>query len=102
MNKDWLIRDEIEQEKHNIMHKPLVKRDRIFLSPLHIKLGLFKQSGKALDKESSAFAYLAEKVPSLSTAKIIGIFIGPQMKKITLHTRGLEEQKLFKLTGVCF
>ena len=26
--KDWLIRDKIEQGKHNIMHKPLVKSDR--------------------------------------------------------------------------
>ena len=31
---------------------------------LDIKLGLFKQFVKALDKESSAFAYLAEKIIS--------------------------------------
>ena len=67
------------------MHKPLVKRDRIFLPPLHIKLGLFKQFVKALDNESSTFAYLAEKFPSLSQAKIKeGIFIGPEIRKIVL------------------
>ena len=38
-----------------------------------------------MDKESSAFAYLAEKFPSLSQAKIKeGIFIGPQIRKIVL------------------
>ena len=59
--------------------------DRNFLTPLHIKLGLFKQCVKALDKESSAFAYLAEKFPSLSQAKIKeGIFMGPQIRKIVL------------------
>ena len=65
------------------MHKPLKKSDRIFLQPLHIKLGLFKQFVKALDKESSAFAYLAEKFPSLSQARIKeGVFIGPQIRII--------------------
>ena len=67
------------------MHKPLVTSDIIFLPPLHIKLGLFKQFVKALDKESSAFAYLAERFPSLSQAKIKkGIFIGPKIRKNVL------------------
>ena len=40
---------------------------------------------KALDKESSAFAYLAEKFASLSQAKIKeGFFIGPQIRKCVL------------------
>ena len=40
---------------------------------------------KALDKESSAFAYVAEKFPSLSQTKIKeGIFIAPQIRKIVL------------------
>ena len=84
VHKDWLIQDEIQQEKHN-MHKPLVKSDRTFLPTLHIKLCLFKQSVKALDKESTAFAYLAEKFSSPSQAKVTeGIFIGPQIQKIAL------------------
>ena len=38
---------------------------------------------KALDKNSFAFTYLAEKFPFLSKAKIKeGIFIGPQIRKI--------------------
>ena len=67
------------------MHKPLVKRYRIFSPPLHIKLGLFKQFLKAFDKESATFAYFAEKFPSLNQAKIKeGIIIGPQIRKIVL------------------
>jgi len=43
------------------------------------------QSVKALDKDSFAFAYLAEKFPSLSQPKIKeGIFIGPQIRQIVL------------------
>jgi len=63
VRKHWPVRDETEQGKHNIKHKPLLQSDRIHLSPLHIELGLFKQSVKALDKDSFAFAYLAENVP---------------------------------------
>ena len=67
------------------MHKPLVKSDIIFLPPFHIKLGLFKQFVKALDNGSFAFAYLTEKFPSLSQAKIKeGMFLGSQIRKIVL------------------
>ena len=63
IRKDWPIRDKIEQGKHNIMDKPLVKSDRIFLPPLHIKLRLFKKFVKALGKEASAFCISCRKVP---------------------------------------
>lgn len=83
--KHWSVRDEIEQGKYNIKHKQLLQSDKIHLPPLHIKLGLFKQFVKALDKDSLAFAYLAEKFPALSQAKIKeGVFIGPQIQEIVL------------------
>ena len=74
-------------KKNNIKQKPLLQSNtrRIHLPPLHIKLGLFKQFVKALDKDSFAFAYLAEKFPSLSKAKIKEvILIGSQIRKIVL------------------
>ena len=90
------------------MHKPLVKRDRIFLPSLHIKLGLFKQFVKALDKESSGFAYLAETFPSLSQAEIKeGIFISPQIRKIVVdetfitHLKRKEKLTFESLKKVC-
>ena len=81
VRKHWPATDEIEQGKHNIKQKPLLQNDRIHLPPLHIKLGLFKQFVKALDKDSFAFAYLAEKFPSLSKAKIKG---GSKFEKLYL------------------
>ena len=70
VRKHWPVRDETEQRKQNIEHKPLQQSHRIHLPPLHIKLGLFEQFVKAVGKDSFAFAYLAEKFPSLSQAKI--------------------------------
>lgn len=43
VSKPWPVRDEIEQGKYNIKHKPLLQSDKIHLPPLHIKLSLFKQ-----------------------------------------------------------
>ena len=54
-----------------------------FCPPLHIKLGLFKQFVKALNKDSPVFSFLQSTFPSLSNAKIKeGVFIGPQIRKL--------------------
>jgi hypothetical protein len=59
----------------------LVEKTKIFLSPLHIKLGLTKHFVKAMDKEGEGFAYLKQKFPQVSDAKIKeGIFIGPKLE----------------------
>ena len=36
---------------YNIIHQALVKREKIILSPLHVKLGLMKQLIKALHQK---------------------------------------------------
>ena len=85
VRKNCPIWDEIAQGKNNIKHKPLVKGDIIFWPILHIKLGLFIQFVKALDKETTGFACLAEKFPSLSQVKIKEvILIGPQIREVVL------------------
>jgi len=44
---------------------------------MHLKLGLTKNSVKAMNQEEAAFTYLREKFPRLSEAKLKeGIFIG--------------------------
>jgi hypothetical protein len=43
---------------------------KILLLPLHIKRSLMKNFVKAMDRNDSAFKYLAEKFPRLSEAKI--------------------------------
>jgi len=38
---------------------------------------------KAMDRNESAFEYLAEKFPRLSETKIkVGVFVGPQIRKL--------------------
>jgi hypothetical protein len=56
----------------------------ILLPPLHIKLGLFKNFVKAMDKNSAGFHYLKEKFAHVSDAKIKkGIFVGHQIRALT-------------------
>jgi len=53
------------------------------LPPFHIKLGLMKNSVKAMNKDGDGFLYLMNKFPRISEAKIKeGIFVGPQIRKV--------------------
>ncbi|ESO12521.1 hypothetical protein HELRODRAFT_159075 [Helobdella robusta] len=80
--KIWPIRDRMEPGHKNVLHEPLVLKKDIILPPLHIKLGLIKNFVKALDKTSDAFTYLRSMFPRISDAKIKGIFVGPQIRKV--------------------
>ena len=83
--KQWPLRRDIKPGQHNVTALPLVPQERIILPPLHIKLGLFKQFVKALDKDSPVFKFLQTTFPSLSNAKMKeGVFVGPQIRKLIL------------------
>ena len=57
-------------------HPAWVDKSKIYLPPLHIKLGLIKIFVKVMDKESEGFAYLKQKFPKISEAKVKeGIFV---------------------------
>jgi hypothetical protein len=61
----------------------LVEPSDILLSPLHIKLGITKNSAKAMDQTGTVFRYLTEKFPGIRAAYIKeGVFIGPQIHKL--------------------
>ncbi|XP_076248458.1 uncharacterized protein LOC143188210 [Calliopsis andreniformis] len=78
--QNWPERDNVTVGNDNIKYVPLVKKENIILPALHIKLGLFKNFVKALDKESQVFSYLRKLFPQLSTAKIKeGVFVGPHI-----------------------
>ena len=78
--KHWPVRRDIEPGQHNVTTLPLVPQVKIILPPLHIKLGLFKQFVKALNKDSPVFNFLQASFPNLSKAKIKeGVFVGPQI-----------------------
>jgi hypothetical protein len=83
IKKNWPVRDRMEPGNKNVLHVPLVDRDRVLMPPLHIKLGLMKNFVKSLDTSSDAFLYIRNKFPEVSDAKVKeGVFIGPQIKKL--------------------
>jgi len=64
-------------------HPILVDKSKIYLPPLHIKLGLIKVSVKAVNKGSESFGYLRREFPTISDAKMKErIFFGPQIKQL--------------------
>ena len=65
---------------------PLVPANKIILFPFHIKLGLFKQFVKALDKDFEVFNFLQTCFLHLPMAKIKeGVFVGPEIWKLLLN-----------------
>ena len=92
VKRDWMLRTEYEPGVSSVHHIPLVDPDKIFLPPLHIKLGLMKNFVKALGKtELAGFQYLVEKFSKISEAKLKeGVFVGPQSREV-LKDHGFEE-----------
>ena len=73
-------RQSLTSGKQNVIHKPLIKPNKILPPPLHIKLGLMKNFVKALDVKGPAFTCLCGKFPSLTYEKVkASVFIGPQI-----------------------
>jgi hypothetical protein len=67
----------------NISCEPLVNPQDVYLPPVHIKVVLTKILVKGRDREGQAFAYLSNKFPKLSEARVKeGIFIGPQIWEV--------------------
>lgn len=81
IRRDWPPRNLVVGEK-NVLRENLVPRENVLLPPLHIKLGLMKQFVKALPKDGECFKYLGSKFPALSEAKLKGVFVGPDIRKL--------------------
>ncbi|UYV76619.1 hypothetical protein LAZ67_14001482 [Cordylochernes scorpioides] len=83
IKKIWPNRKIFTPGYKNIANLPLIDSENIYLPPLHIKLGLMKNFVKAMDRNASGFAYLKQKLYSISEAKIKeGIFVGPQIREL--------------------
>jgi len=66
-----------------VAYPALMDKSKIYLPPMHIKLGLIKISVKAVDKVGQGFGYLRQKFPNVCDAKLKKcIFIHPQMKQL--------------------
>jgi len=78
----------------NVENQPLLELSEILLPSTHLKLGLTKNSVKAMNQEEAAFTYLREKFPRLSEAKLKeGIFIGPQISRTNTSTSSFKVTK---------
>ena len=82
--RNWPERTEYKIGMYNGQHKSLVDPQKVYLPPLHIKLGLMKNFVKAMDHEGNGFQYLRQKFGAEKTdAKLkAGIFIGPQIREM--------------------
>ena len=81
--KDWGSRSTFAPGEHSLKENHLVDMNRVFLPPLHIKLGLMKNFVKALPKNGATFEHLSTVFPGLSTAKLKdGIFVEPQIREV--------------------
>lgn len=87
IQKEWPVRESLEAGMPNILHDPIVSRDKIIFPPLHIKLGLMKQFVKALNTDGECFQYIVSVFPALSFEKIkAGVFDGPQIRTLVRDT----------------
>ena len=67
----------------NVINPPLVLPEKIYLPPLHIKLGFMKNFVKGVDKIGRGFEYFRNKFPNVSDAKIMdGVFIRSQIREL--------------------
>ena len=100
----WPKREEFVVGEKNVKNIPLINQKKILLPPLHIKLGLIKQSVKALDKDGAAFKYLQNLFSKLSEAKVKGgVFIGLEVKLILKSDEFLETlSAVEKNAWICF
>ena len=84
INVFWCLWDSRDDEQHYIIHfVPEVDQKKIYLPPMHIKLGLFKKFVKAIDQDDCSFRYWQQKLSAKSEAKLkTGIFIRPEIRKL--------------------
>jgi len=84
VNKLWPKQTSLTPGGKNVINPLLVLLEKICLPPLHIMLGLTKNSVKGMDKTSRGFEYVRNKFPNVSDVKIKeGICIGPQIRELT-------------------
>ena len=99
--KAWPDRVEFTPTRFNVQYVTLVDPQKIYLPPLHIKLGLIKNFVKAMNQDGGGFKYLKEEFSLLkSDAKIkAGIFIGPEICKLKKHDEFKDTLNRLKLTA---
>ena len=83
VNKLWPKRTTLKPDENNVIIPSLDLPEKIYLPPLHIKLGFMKNFVKGTDKTGRGFENVSNKFPNVSDAKIKeGLFIGPQIREL--------------------
>ena len=85
VKQEWPARPGLEprSHSHNILFCSLVDPSKIFLPPLHSKLGLMKNFVKALDRDGGGYLFLSEKFKQKSMEKLkAGIFDGLEIREL--------------------
>ena len=83
VNKLWPKRTSLTPGEKNVVNPPLVLPEKIYLPPLHIKLGLMKNFVKGMDNTGHGFKCVRNKFPNVSNARIKeDIFIGPLIREL--------------------
>jgi len=107
VNKLWPKRTSLTpREKY--VGSPLVLLEKIYLPPLHIKLGFMKNFVKCMGKTGRGVEYVRNKFPNVSDAKIKeGIFIGSlirelmQDKQFNEHVNETERNAWLSFKKIC-
>ena len=88
IKQDWPIRPAAAVGRYNCSHLPLVDPQKVFLPPLHLKLGLIKNFIKAMDKKGTGFQFILKKLGNIvSEAKLkAGVLNGPQIRYLMEDT----------------
>ena len=68
--RNWPHGKTFSPDRKNVVQDPLVRKESIFLPPLHNKLGLIKQFVKVMDKAGEGFSFFKNKFPFLNEAEI--------------------------------
>ena len=75
VNKLWPKRTSLTPGEKNVVTPPLVFPEKIYLPPLHIKLGLMKNFVKGMDKTCRGFEYVRNKFPNVSDEKSRKVYL---------------------------
>ena len=70
VNTLWPKRTLLTPVGKNDVSPPLVLPEKIYLPPLHIKLGPMKNFVRGMDKTGNVFKYVRNKLPNVSYTKI--------------------------------
>jgi len=75
VNKLWPKQTSLMPGKKNVINPPLVLPEKIYLSPLHIKLGLMKNFVKGMDKTVHGFQNVRNKFPNVSDGNTRRVYL---------------------------